>query len=372
MFEIPNRICSSKASYTFSMQSKIMKKYLMKNSLLLFVIYMLSSIMLVSSYDDSTWDTLLVRLISVGIFALAVFITNANIIIYYKSKQLSNPEYKNVQKKIFITGYLCTIFIIIIQHTIVYGLIKLGVPMHLPKTIEMNVGWRMLLILAYLSLIQYTFIYLMQNFTLSQYEKNRIELQLLKLKSSNAETTNQLLKQQIQPHFLFNALNTLKSLIHKDPDTAEEYLINLSDFLRASFTHDDSGMSDIASELEICSNYMEMQKIRFGNGLNYQVNVALDKIPSNALVPVFALQPLIENAIKHNIVTNADPLNIRIEHIGDYIVVTNNLQRKKSIENSTGNGLSNLKERYRVVSGEEVIVEEKNDEFSVSIKILTK
>lgn len=358
--------------YPFNMQRKFMKRYLVRNSFLLFVIYMLSSIMLVSVYDNSTWDIVIIRSISIGLFALIVFLTNANIIIYYKSKQLQNSLFKNVEKKIFITGYLCTVMLFIVQHLVLSALMKLGIPLHLPKVMEQNEGWKILLLMAYLSLIQYTFIYLIQNFTLSQYEKNAIEVQLLKLKSSNAETTNQLLKQQIQPHFLFNALNTLKSLIRKNPDVAENYLINLSDFLRASFTDHNNGLASIDTELEICNNYMEMQQLRFGNAIVFKVSDALLKSDTNHLLPVFSLQPLIENALKHNIATNSEPLYITIDRVGDVVTVSNNLQLRKSIEHSTGNGLSNLKERYRIISGEEVKVEDDGIFFKVSLKVLSK
>lgn len=365
-------ICSTNNPFknSYNMQRKFMKRYLIKNSFLLFVIYMLSSIMLVSVYDNSSWDILLLRSISIGVFALLVFLINANVIIYYKTKQLADPDFKNVEKKIFLTGYLATILIFIFQHLVIYLLLELGVPMHLPKLMEESEGWKILLLMAYLSLIQYTFIYLIQNFTLSQYEKNMIEVQLLKLKSSNAETTNQLLKQQIQPHFLFNALNTLKSLIKKDSNVAEDYLINLSDFLRASFTDHNNGLNSLTMELEICSNYMEMQKMRFGQAIHYTVSDKVLKQADNGQLPVFSLQPLIENALKHNIATINDPLYIHIDREAEKIIVRNNLQLKNTIEHSTGNGLSNLKERYRLLSGEDIDIINDGANFIVILKLL--
>lgn len=367
-------ICSTNNPFknSYNMQRKFMKRYLIKNSFLLFVIYMLSSIMLISIYDNASLSVVGIRSLSIGVFAFLVFFTNANIIIYFKTRKLKDSNFKNVEKKIFISGYIITLCLFALQHFLAFNIMKFGVPMHLPRLFMEVDGWKALPLAAYVSLMQYTFIYLIQNFTLSQYEKNMIEVQLLKLKTSNAETTNQLLKQQIQPHFLFNALNTLKSLIRKDATVAEDYLISLSDFLRASFTNHKNGLANIATELEICSNYMEMQKMRFGNTINYIVTERVLQSNSNDYLPVFSLQPLIDNAIKHNIATAMEPLNISIDRNEEYVWVTNNLQVKKSIENSTGNGISNLKERYRIISGDEVEIINDGNSFTVRIKVLTK
>lgn len=333
---------------------------------------MLSAIMLISIYDNSTWDVMVMRSLSVGFFTFLVFYMNAYIIIYFKSKDNSNKSFIHVEQRIFVTGYICTILILALQHLFVHLCGQAGFDLHAPKHIQDTTGVRRVFLIAFISLIQYTFIYLIQNFTMSQYEKNVIAVQLLRLKSSNTETTNQLLKQQIQPHFLFNALNTLKSLIHKSPATAEDYLINLSDFLRASFTHSHSGLSSVEDELTICSNYMKMQKIRFGNALQYEVDEALFHLDIQTKLPVFSLQPLLENAIKHNIATVEDPLIITVTLKGDHICVTNNLQIKKSMTDSTGYGLSNLKERYRLLSEDDVIIEQTDKHFAVCIKMLKK
>ncbi len=356
------------------MRPKLLKKYVIRNSFKLFLIYMLSSIMILSIYDNASWYSVLMRSISIGLLSFLIFYTNARIISYYKRSEGTEGRLKNLEKRIFGTGYLCTVVLFAIYHSILAYLAYRGVELHLPKTVKESGGWKMALFIAYVSLIQYTFIYLIQNFTLSQYEKGRIELELLQLKSSNAETVNQLLQQQIKPHFLFNALNTLKSLIKKKPELAEDYLIHLSDFLRASFsnTSADPGLASLTEELAICENYMEMQKVRFGAALHYQVDPELADYGPDYRLPVFSLQPLLENAIKHNVATVEMPLSISLKKDGNYITVTNNLQFKSSIEHSTGNGLTNLKERYRVISGDEILVTKDQNSFSVRIKILKK
>lgn len=353
---------------------KVLRRYLIRNSFKLFLIYMASSIMVISIYDNSTWQNVLTRSVSIGALCMLIFFINAQIIAYYKWRESQKAHLKNVEKRIFATGYLCTILILSMHFFFCLYLSARGIELHLPENIQQAEGWKMVLIILYFSLIQYTFIYLIQNFTLSQYEKGRIELELLKLKSSRAETVNLLLQQQIKPHFLFNALNTLKSLIRKQPERAENYLIRLSDFLRASFvnTGGGAGLSSVKDELDICNNYMEMQKVRFGAALQYSVDPALATCGPEDRLPVFSLQPLLENALKHNIATVERPLEIALKIDGDLITVSNNLQYKNSIEHSTGNGLSNLRERYKVLSGDQVLVRKDEHQFSVSIKIVRR
>jgi LytS/YehU family sensor histidine kinase len=189
------------------------------------------------------------------------------------------------------------------------------------------------------------------------------------LKTANAEAANQLLRQQIHPHFLFNALNILKSLYKIDPVAAEEYLVCLSDFLRASVSNNNIKVVRLKDEVELCQGYLRMQKIRFGDALICSFSVP-DEILESRFVPSFSIQPLIENAIKHNELTEEQPLRIIIEQIGDRMKVSNTLRPKMTSEASSGSGLKNLSERYRILSDEEPLIEKDDTTFSVSIKLL--
>jgi len=195
------------------------------------------------------------------------------------------------------------------------------------------------------------------------------ELESSRLKTIHAEAANQLLRQQIQPHFLFNALSTLKSLYDLDKESGDEYLIRLSNFLRFNLTTSKADIIPLKEELKHCLDYLEMQKIRLDTALNFTYIIS-DEALEVGYLPVFALQPLLENAIKHNEITHEFPLNIQIEQKGDRIRVTNNLKLKKMPEESSGTGLFNLIERYQILSGDEVIILNNECEFSVSIKIL--
>lgn len=273
----------------------------------------------------------------------------------------------------FCIGYFATFFILISIHTANTSLIERGLlppDFHGHKEFYPSSNplfWVHMLVVTF---IIYVLVHFFHNFILLQHVKNRTERENALLKVANFESANQLLRQQVQPHFLFNALNVLKSLIRKYPDTAEAYLIRLSDFLRASFAVSKTDTARLSDELKLCEDYMEMQKIRFGTSLLYEVRIAEDDDCLNRFLPFFSLQPLLENAIKHNQLTEAAPLGIQVKREGDWICVSNNLQPKTAVDGSTGNGLYNLKERYRILSGDEVEITMGGDRFSVRIKLL--
>lgn len=347
-----------------------LKTYLFKNSAKFFLMFLLSSTSVISIYENTSWLSLLVRVGFIVLFSSIVFLINIGVIAYYKSAQELTGKPKSFQKNVFATGFIITFFLFWGFHHILIWLQNQNIDLELPASIQLDSTWKIILFVFYLSLIHYTFIFLIQNFTLTEYEKSQVEIELLKLKSANTDTTIHLLKQQIQPHFLFNALNTLKSLIKKRPDTAEDYLIRLSDFLRASFSNKKSLLSSVLEELTICANYMEMQKIRFGEAIRYAIDIPDDVDTKNIFLPVFSLQPLLENAIKHNSYTNENPLYIYITKENGYVFVTNNLQYKKVVEESTGSGLSNLKERYKIISGDDVHISVVEGVHRVGLKIL--
>lgn len=207
------------------------------------------------------------------------------------------------------------------------------------------------------------------NYLIAQNAKVQIELENSRLNTVSAEAAYQLLRQQIHPHFLFNALSTLKSLIRKYPDLAEDYLVRLSDFLRASISSGGRRAVPLTIELKLCNDYLEMQKIRLGNAL--QVHLDLPEAEQEyRLLPVFSLQPLLENAIKHNELTEEFPLHIKIFIREEWITVENNIRMKHIDEQSTGSGLASLAERYKLLSGDDIVIRNNGAHFSVSLKTL--
>jgi len=227
--------------------------------------------------------------------------------------------------------------------------------------------WILLAIVNCIFIFGNLIIFIFMNYIILIHNKAKLELENTQLKMKNMEATYLQLKNQIQPHFLFNALNTLKSLIKKQPTTAEEYLKHLSDLLRRTISQNQESTVSLSDEIQLCTDYIELQKTRFGDSLKFSSN-----IPENmeGFLPGFAIQQLLENAIKHNAFTTEDPLYIDITNNNGTITVCNNKHKKSFSEESTGIGLMNLSERYKIISGDDIIIKDSEDSFSVTIKIL--
>jgi two-component system LytT family sensor kinase len=210
-----------------------------------------------------------------------------------------------------------------------------------------------------------------QTFFLLQYEKSRAIIENSRLKVANIEAANLLLKQQIQPHFLFNALSVLKTLYKKDISSGEAYLVNLAHFLRVSVSYSNKNVTGVADEINFCRAYIEMQHLRFGSAMICDIDIP-EGVMLRGSVPTFSIQSLIENAIKHNDATAETPLTIKIFLKEERIIVSNNLNPKLSDDKPSGKGFTNLIERYRILSGDEVTIHSDDLTFSVSIKVLTR
>ncbi len=346
--------------------NKIPLRILIRESGKLFLCFLFGTL-LITSLQDFNLDNLAYRAISLSTLFFVIFSINTMLLYHFDQKRKSSSE--RIWKKTFSIGYCCSLIFFFAHYSLVEWMNKNGMTISAHRTPELQ-GWRLSVFMLYATLVVFSFIFLIQNFVLHQYEKSRIQLELLELKASNSEAVNQLLQQQIQPHFLFNALNILKSLIRKDAKSAEAYLLRLSDFLRVSISNNKSGVATIEDELKVCNDYMEMQRIRFGDALQYKVDIKPNDLVLEKKLPFFSLQPLLENAIKHNELTNDNPLYIKIEREGNYIKVSNNIQIKKYLEVSTGNGHNMLKERYKILDGEAPIIKTEGQIYSVSLQIL--
>lgn len=156
------------------------------------------------------------------------------------------------------------------------------------------------------------------------------------------------LKNQLNPHFLFNSLTSLDSLIQEDPDLARQFLQQLSKVFRYVLQHKDKGLVPLYTELDFIKNYVFLLQTRFDTFLTIDFQVAEESLEKK-ITPV-TLQILIENALKHNVVSAAHPLTIRICSDDRYLKVENNIQPKKQVETSNGQGLQNLKNLYRFLT----------------------
>ena len=171
-----------------------------------------------------------------------------------------------------------------------------------------------------------------------------------KLKTEQVFTQFQSLKNQVNPHFLFNSLNALSSLVYEDQDKAVEFIRKLSQVYRYVLDSKDDEVVPIPDEVSFLENFVFLQKIRFGDNLIFNLSMSQE----GGYLPPLALQLLVENAIKHNVISEDHHLQIKV-HIGDgFCTVTNNVKEKLT-KDSTGIGLTNLKERYKYLSNKEVL-----------------
>lgn len=206
---------------------------------------------------------------------------------------------------------------------------------------------------------------------LLHYRKEKVESENISLKQKNIEARNNQLKMQLQPHFLFNSLNTLRLLLHQNTDQAEDYLLKLSSILRYSTRSAFETVTTVSEELKLCITYLEMQKVRFGDMLHFTIlNNSIYMVEGK--LPAYSLQLLAENAIKHNALTNEIPLEIFIDYdeTSKEITVSNKTFPKKITGPTSKIGLVNLAERYKLLSNEEIRISHTNNEFRVSIKVL--
>ena len=225
--------------------------------------------------------------------------------------------------------------------------------------------------LAYAKLLLASLIILSIQATLASLaEKEDILLANAELQNENLKARFEVLKQQVNPHFLFNALSTLRIMVREKDDRAEPFILKLSDLYRQLLGKNTAQTVTFDEELEFLQSYIFMLQARFESLLN----IRIDTWPDIGLrkIPAFSLQLLVENCIKHNIVSSARPLYITIcQQQADRIMIENNLQPKPAAEESSGIGLENLRKRYELLHVQDgVTIRRTETKFSVTLKLL--
>ena len=188
------------------------------------------------------------------------------------------------------------------------------------------------------------------------------------LKRENLAAQLNALRTQVNPHFLFNNLNTLSSLIPENPEHAVDFVQELSKVYRHILEVKEEKSISLKDELEVLNAYTFLLKTRFDKNLQVNINIPPEKMQQK-IVPL-SLQILMENAIKHNIVSADKPLHIDVFTENGSLVVSNNLQMKKQITESTGIGSDNIRNRYKLLSDKPVKVTESETNFTVSIPLI--
>ncbi|NLU30705.1 MAG: histidine kinase [Bacteroidales bacterium] len=216
-----------------------------------------------------------------------------------------------------------------------------------------------------LTVLIISFLFTALIYLINENQKNMTENQNLVIE--NLQNRYNALKNQTDPHFLFNSLNTLNGLIGYDDERAREYVEQLSAVFR--YTMQDRSVIKVSEELQFVESYIYLMKIRYNDGLNVHIQHA--GLYQESYILPFGLQILIENAIKHNVISRKDPLCILIEATeNNTLRVENNRQPKQGEKNTTGLGLANLNERYRLMFGKEIEIYSDDKVFAVEIPLI--
>lgn len=197
--------------------------------------------------------------------------------------------------------------------------------------------------------------------------KEVVEQKLI-AKSANAQFES--LKNQLDPHFLFNSLNVLSSLIDENPAQAQRFTSSMSKIYRYVLEQKDKELVTVEEELEFAKTYCNLLKTRFEDSVNFEFLV--DEIDKKGFVVPLSLQLLLENCIKHNFATSAKPLMIKIYTEAGNLIIENNLQAREQVKESAGIGLANIVQRYALLTKQNVFIEKSADFFKVKIPILTQ
>ena len=196
----------------------------------------------------------------------------------------------------------------------------------------------------------------------------QLKMQAARLEKNNTEIQYQNLINHLNPHFLFNSLTSLGSLISINPKQASQFLRRLSLIYRYILQNKDKETVTIEEEVAFAQHYIELQKSRFEGGL--QVNIKIDNALSKKKIVPVTLQNLLENAIKHNILDEDNPLIINIKTEDNYLIVENNLQKKRFVETSNKQGLESLQSLYKFLSNSDLLAFEQSGKYIVKIPLL--
>ncbi len=271
------------------------------------------------------------------------------------------PGYANQMKRRIRILFIYLIFTLLLFFASTY--VRPLIDVEFPSYKNPHIG------LEYLmgSIMFFVDIYLYESFHLFEEFKNlkirETEIQKEKITSELAN-----LKNQISPHFLFNSLNTLVYLIDVDKEKGKEFVHKLAYVYKCILETSDKNLVPLHQELRHISAYTELLKQRFGDNVHF--NFKIDEMAHHKKIVPLAVQLAIENAVKHNIISKKQPLDIDIYTTANHLIVKNNLQKKKSDTVNYGLGLKNITNRYQLLTTEEVIIEDKAMNFVLKLPLI--
>ncbi len=296
------------------------------------------------------------------LYAIVLYLANGYFF-KYVLKSFKDTFYTLKTVAVLIVGVICvttiSVFFIRIVHEVIFGNNTFNefISSETPQDYYITIIIAIIVSLAILGIFYYKHL-----------QENKIKEQ--KIIAGTASAKFDALKNQLDPHFLFNSLNVLTSLIEENPDAATKFTTSLSKVYRYVLEQKNKDLVSVEEELKFAKLYMSLIKMRFENSIDFSLPETLSN-PDAKVVPL-SLQLLLENAVKHNVVTPSKKLFISIDEQNGKLLIKNNIQPKQIIKPSTGVGLQNIKQRYALLTNKEVSIQKDKTHFTVSIPLLTK
>lgn len=322
------------------------------------VIFLAERLITKNGLDESN-ETLFLYFMIMQLYSFVITFGNA----FFNSYLEQYITWKNQPKKRLIIGSIGSVFItmiiIVVLRAIVVILFFDGTFADFLKTPKFYYIFS--LILTVNILIVMHAIYFYKVMTDKKVTKHKV---IGKTESAKFES----LKNQLDPHFLFNSLNVLTSLIEENPKQAEKFTTKLSKIYRYVLTQKSEDLVLVTDELKFAKTYMDLLKMRFEDAVIFQIPDNLSN--ENLKIIPLSLQLLLENAVKHNTITSNKKLEIKIYEDNGYLIIQNNSNPKSNLEKSTKVGLKNIIDRYSLVTRKQVIIENNNKIFKVKLPLL--
>lgn len=317
---------------------------------------------------DFAINTPLVKDFSVFIFVYGVLLTIINILFFnYFEKEIDWKKNKKYDKYRFLLGLAAGFVLNFIGVFLILFVVVVGFQQQSFEYFISDKNYADYQVSSFIALI--ILIVIRSVYFYKSVQENKIKEQ--KIIANTASAQFESLKNQIDPHFLFNSLNVLSSLIEENPDMAQDFTTSLSKIYRYVLEQKDKELVPIEVELDFARTYMNLLQMRFENSIVFTFPDNID-FNDGKVVPL-SLQLLLENCIKHNIASEQKPLRIRIYLEKGVLIVENNLQKKETLDQERkGVGLQNIVNRYAILTKRNVFVEETNEYFRVKIPVLTK
>lgn len=307
---------------------------------------------------DDDWRRIVGNVVFTFLFLLSSWIINARM--YHKTiTEKQAISWKRMAGMVVVNALFLCLFVLFV--------------LLLSNNFQLNFTQpnRNFFLIAFRGFLSIALIYLIQYTLFSNQRAQDVQLQNQRLKTENLRAQLELLRQQVNPHFLFNSLSTLRSMIHSGNSRSETFVLKLSEVYRHLLSKQEKDLVSLQEELDFLDDYCYMLFTRFDNRLT--VKVEIDEALLTKKIPTFSLQILLENCVKHNIISEEKPLHIKLFNSGtNHLIMENNRQPKLNPDRSSGYGLNNLKQRYSLYNEPEAVeIFQDASVFRVKINLLS-